>query len=455
MNYREIEDYINSIPRFSKIKSQGNCQAILERFGNPQDSFHYIHIAGTNGKGSVSAYLDACLRLAGKRCGLFTSPHLITTTERMKVNGVDISEEAFCQIFDDLMAVVREREGEGAPHPTYFEFLYLMAMIWFGREKIEYGIIETGLGGRLDATNLIRKPVLTIITSISFDHMEILGDTIEKIAAEKAGIIKEGVPVICDGSVPEAAQIIRKTAEEKGAPCTILWPEMVHDVRLTDADRHDQGQIKTALNHGKNIDFLLEDSYHKLYNVHLCTSAVYQTANSSLALLGMKNLQMQDQLLAQVSDETILSGLYGMHWPGRLEELLPDIYVDGAHNVGGVERLVESLALGFADRALWLVFAVASDKNFVEMAERLISLQNLRGVIVTEIENSRRTDLHKVAKVFSERFEGYVGQCQRVTDAIALGAEKAKEDEGILVCAGSLYLAGSVIEALGGKHDQF
>lgn len=245
MNYAEAEEYINQIPRFSKVKSEENVDEILALFGHPEKKFAYIHVAGTNGKGSVCAFLDSMLRMAGKKTGLFTSPHLITTTERMKINGQNISEEAFTEIFEELLHVVKVREKAGHLHPTYFEWLYLMAMLWFGRQGIEYGIIETGLGGRLDATNHIAQPVLTIITSISYDHMEILGSTLTEIAGEKAGILKSGVPVICDGSEPEAMAVIRKRAAILHCPLKVIEPE----------------QVKILLNRGKNIDFLLQDRY--------------------------------------------------------------------------------------------------------------------------------------------------------------------------------------------------
>ena len=224
MNYAEAEEYINQIPRFSKVKSEENVDEILALFGHPEKKFAYIHVAGTNGKGSVCAFLDSMLRMAGKKTGLFTSPHLITTTERMKINGQNISEEAFTEIFEELLHVVKVREKAGHLHPTYFEWLYLMAMLWFGRQGIEYGIIETGLGGRLDATNHIAQPVLTIITSISYDHMEILGSTLTEIAGEKAGILKSGVPVICDGSEPEAMAVIRKRAAILHCPLKVIEP---------------------------------------------------------------------------------------------------------------------------------------------------------------------------------------------------------------------------------------
>ena len=438
MTYQEAEDYINGIPKFTKEKSSDNVDHILGLFGHPERTFSYIHVAGTNGKGSVCAFLNSMLMHAGMRTGLFTSPHLIRMTERIRCGNEEISEADFTALFEELLAVVREGMKNGRPHPTYFEWLYLMAMIWFGRQGIRYGVIETGLGGRLDATNIIKQPALTIITSISYDHMEILGDTLTKIAAEKAGIIKAGVPVIADGSSEEAAVVIRQTAAQRCAPCEILEPS----------------QIKKVLNKGKVIDFCLEDSYHKTYDIHLNTSAVYQTMNASLALLAMLTLARRDSRLAGLSRREMLAGLSDMRWPARLEEVLPHVYVDGAHNVGGVRALTQSLNAMDLDRPVWLLFAVASDKDYDEMIRLLCSIRGLAGVIVTEIEGSRRTDIHQVAAIFEKYFDGYITCILPVSEAVREGSLLAAD--GTLVCAGSLYLAGSVEQALeGAVYDRF
>jgi dihydrofolate synthase/folylpolyglutamate synthase len=342
----------------------------------------------------------------------------------------------FVSVFHELKALVERRMAEGFPHPTYFEWLYLMAMIWFGRQHIEYGVIETGLGGRLDATNLIEHPALTVITSISYDHMEILGETLTEIAGEKAGIIKKGVPVICDGSEPETLAVIVKAAENLQCPIQIIDPK----------------QIKNILNYGKNIDFLLEDMYDEKYSIHLNTAAAYQMMNASLALTAIKQLQQSDVRLQNITDETLLAGLSDMHWPGRLEEILPGVYVDGAHNVGGIRSLTDSLKQNFAGMPLWLVFAVASDKDYRHMIEILCTLPDLKGVIVTELDNSRKTDIASVASIFEKNWHGYVGHSYNINEAIVEGRKKAGSS-GILLCAGSLYLAGSVLEALGGQAD--
>ena len=196
MTYREAEEYILSIPKFTKKNKPEHTKLFLEYLGNPQEKLKVIHVAGTNGKGSVCVYLDAMLRSEEKTVGLFTSPHLVKLNERIVINGKEISDQKFMEVFEKVMEQVGVMEKEGLPHPTFFEFLFGMAMTAFVMEQVEYAVLETGLGGRLDATNSVEHPVCTVITSIGMDHMAILGDTLEKIAAEKAGILKPGVPLL-------------------------------------------------------------------------------------------------------------------------------------------------------------------------------------------------------------------------------------------------------------------
>lgn len=193
---KDIVEYLYKIPRFART---GGLEATRERLrllGSPEKSFHYIHVAGTNGKGSVCAYMESCLRNLGFKTGLFTSPHLVRINERIRINHQEISDEDFCEAFYKVKHLVDVQKEQGIPHPTFFEFIYLMAMTAFQKAGIEYGVIETGLGGRMDLTNAVERPDITVITSIGLDHTAILGDTIEKIAGEKAGIIKAGVPLV-------------------------------------------------------------------------------------------------------------------------------------------------------------------------------------------------------------------------------------------------------------------
>ena len=207
--YDEAVAYIEELPKFTKKHSLDHVREFLRRLGNPASDRKIVHVAGTNGKGSVCAYLQAILMAEGKHTGFFTSPHLVSINERIRMDNIQIDNEAFLEAFGQVQGMARQMEEEGLDHPSYFEFLLGMGMTAFARTDVEYIILETGIGGRLDATNYIEHPALAVITSISLDHTDILGDTIEEIAAEKAGIIKPGVPVVFDANDPEASAVIR------------------------------------------------------------------------------------------------------------------------------------------------------------------------------------------------------------------------------------------------------
>ena len=214
MRYEEAVKYILDIPKFTKKNDGDHTRKFLEYLGNPQEGLKVLHVAGTNGKGSVCAYLDGMLRSEGKRTGLFTSPHLVKINERIVLDGEEIPDDRFCEVFERTLTAVKKMEGEGLAHPTFFEFLFGMAMLAFAEGGMEYAVLETGLGGRLDATNAVEQPLVSIITSIGMDHMEYLGDTIGEIASEKAGIIKSGVPVFYAQTSEESDEVIRRKAEE-------------------------------------------------------------------------------------------------------------------------------------------------------------------------------------------------------------------------------------------------
>ena len=226
LNYREIVDYIEEIPKFTSKNPLDHTKALLKCLGDPQNQMQVIHVAGTNGKGSVCAYLDSMLRAGGYKVGLFTSPHLVKINERFKINGEMISDERFVKAFEEVQKIIKKAQEDGLDHPSYFETLFLMGMVVFKEADVDYVVLETGLGGRLDATNTVDHPLACIITSISLDHVEYLGDTIGKIAGEKAGIIKPQVPVIYDGHQPEASEVIEKRANELGSPAFALTEDM-------------------------------------------------------------------------------------------------------------------------------------------------------------------------------------------------------------------------------------
>ena len=213
MTYKEAEAYINSVPKFTSKNKPENTMELIRRLGHPERSMKVIHVAGTNGKGSVCAFLSSMLTEGGKRTGLFTSPHLVKINERFQINNEPVSDEIFLNAYERVMKLVEEMQKDGFYHPAYFELLFAIGMVIFEEAQVEYLILETGLGGRLDATNIVEKPVVTVITSISLDHTEILGDTIEEIAGEKAGIIKQNIPIVYDGREKRAEKVILQKAE--------------------------------------------------------------------------------------------------------------------------------------------------------------------------------------------------------------------------------------------------
>ena len=219
MTYREAEEYILEIPKFTKKNDAVHTKTFLKYLGNPQEDLKVIHVAGTNGKGSVCAYLDGMLRSEEKRTGLFTSPHLVKINERIAIDGEPVDDGRFTRLFENVLRAVRAMEESGLSHPTFFEFLLGMALCAFRESGVEYAVLETGLGGRLDATSAVEPPLACVITSIGYDHMQYLGDTLPEIAAEKAGIIRPGVPVFYAASSEESDRVIENTAEKNGSFC--------------------------------------------------------------------------------------------------------------------------------------------------------------------------------------------------------------------------------------------
>ena len=324
MTYQEIERYISEIPKFTKKHSLSHTKRFLEILQIPQGKMKILHVAGTNGKGSVCAYLDAMLRSEGKRTGLFISPHLVKMNERIMIDGVPVSDEVFSEVFTQTLGAVKQMEAEGLEHPTFFEFLFGMGMLAFSQAEAEYVILETGLGGRLDATTAVENPAACVITSISLDHMQYLGNTVSEIAGEKAGIMVPGVPVIYDGNDPDAARVMREHAETLGCPYYELKRE---DTRIHEITKD-------------GIKFSLKDEAYGDTVFDIPFIARYQVMNAALAV---KTIQvLEDQI--PVSLEALKAGMAKTRWQGRMETVLPGVIVDGAHNEDGVEKFVETAA---------------------------------------------------------------------------------------------------------------
>ncbi|MCR5784695.1 MAG: bifunctional folylpolyglutamate synthase/dihydrofolate synthase [Eubacterium sp.] len=424
MNYNEVLSYIYDIPRFTTKHGLEYSKRLLGWLGHPEESFRVIHVAGSNGKGSVCAYLNSILRECKIRTGLFTSPHLNDIRERFLVDGEMITKEEFLEDFDDVMKAVKEN---GEEHPTFFELLFLMAALRFKKAGTEVVVFETGLGGRLDATNSVAKPEVCVITSLSLEHTEYLGNTIEEIAREKGGIIKENVPVVFDASNQEAAKVLSEISKEKHAAFYEVKPE----------------NIKILETNIKGIDFSFTSKYYNLVT-YVNTPAVYQTMNASLAAVCAR------LVLGEGADKAINDGIKKTRWQGRMEEALPKVFIDGAHNPAGIDAFVKSVKNIPMETKPMLLFSVVNDKDYNKMADILTEDKIWESVCICGIDDKRALDKDIIKEMFSKR--GYEPYCFETSREAFLFALDKKEDNQYLFVAGSLYFAGEIKEII---NDRF
>lgn len=433
MTYQEIERYISEIPKFTKKHSLSHTKRFLEILQIPQGKMKILHVAGTNGKGSVCAYLDAMLRSEGKRTGLFISPHLVKMNERIMIDGVPVSDEVFSEVFTQTLGAVKQMEAEGLEHPTFFEFLFGMGMLAFSQAEAEYVILETGLGGRLDATNSFEHPFLSVITSIGLDHTEILGDTIEKIAGEKAGIIKKGVPVFFDGSDERSSRVIEETAENVEAP----WYKMEKDA------------LKIQEITDKHIAFSILDEYDNNTVWQVASTGIYQVMNAALAIRAMR-YTFGDKAEICKWQKVVAS----VKWQGRMEEVLPGVIFDGAHNLAAIREFTKSIRLQREAEGeihpLIILFSAVADKDYSHMIELLCRESKADAYVIAKVDNKRGAQADTLAALFRKYTDRPVYREDTLADAFTRALNE-KGSEGKLYCLGSLYLVGELKELIGGE----
>lgn len=422
MNYEEAVNYIAEVPKFTSKNKAENTVEMLRRLGHPEEKYKVIHVAGTNGKGSVCAFLASILQHGGKRTGLFISPHLVKLNERFQINQEPVTDETFLEAFHLVKTVIDDMVKDGFYHPTYFEILFAVGMVIFAEKEVEYVVMETGLGGRLDATNTVAHPVATVITSISLDHTEYLGDTVEQIAWEKAGIIKEGVPVIYDGRNRSVEKVILDKAREMNAPAYPFYEQMCEIQDRTD----------------KSIDFVLNNRYYDYKLVRVPYLADYQIVNSTLAMMTIRILDSQKEL----SDHTVLQGIADTCWSGRMETVLPGVVLDGAHNAAGIYEFLKTVRMVQERRPVSLLFSAVMEKDYGEMIREICQQARFSSIVVTQIEGSRKVDAQALAEVFRKYTSAPVLAVAGVEEAFHTALER--REDGMLFCAGSLYLVGEI-----------
>lgn len=400
MNYAEAVRYLYSLGNEVLTAKLGldRITALLKALGNPHRACRWIHVAGTNGKGSTCAMIEAGLRAAGLRTGLYTSPHLIEPTERIQIAGRVVTQDQFASAFVRVHETAERMlaSGELDMHPTYFETMTAMAFVMFADAKLDTVVLEVGLGGRLDATNVV-TPALCVITPIDYDHQIFLGDTIEQIAAEKAGILKPGVPAVFAEQRPEAEAVLRTQAQ---AAYTLSrdWP--ITDLALD----------------ARGSRFCLRG-----VEIHCPLAGEHQVENARVAAIALAQLGISP------------AGIAGTRWPGRLEHVSerPEIVIDGAHNPAGTRALAAYIQRFYSGRRIWIIYGALRDKAVAEMTSVLFPLADR--VILTAPENARAMTPEEIDAP---------GACitHSIAEAIAKLSEAAPED--VVFITGSLYLVG-------------
>jgi dihydrofolate synthase/folylpolyglutamate synthase len=423
MTYQECVDYVLSVPLFASKLGTDNLNRILDLMGHPERCCPVIHVAGTNGKGSTCAFLASILERAGKQVGVFTSPHLVSVNERIRVNQRLISDEEFVDVFEETMRAIELAKQQGIAHPSFFELVFLMAAKYFQKQQVDYVIFETGMGGRLDATNVI-KPALCIITSVGLDHTQFLGDTLEKIAGEKAGIIKQGIPVIYFDRKNEATAVIQEYAEKMQADLHLVEKKQYKIINFAE----------------KTIDFSFDSGYYRYSGLQIKKTAFYQVENAMLAVEACELLMNEIDNLKDL--DIIKAGLLSMTWPCRMQEIVPHVYVDGAHNEEAIEAFCKTLEEMFCKERKILLFAVSKDKDYQKMIRRLCRIP-FEEIVVVRYEGDRAADVIGV----EEAFRHFSGSKITTFEDIRAGFLYAKShvEEQFLFCVGSLYLAGDLL----------
>ena len=437
MNYETAVRYLLSLGRELAAPTQAsaakfdlqNITVLAERLGRPDRAYPTVHIAGTNGKGSTAAFLEGILRDAGFRTGLNTSPHLERINERIWVEGEEVSDEVFAEAFTRVQAVIEEllAEGKLRAHPTYFESVTALAFEIFARERVEFGVIEVGLGGRLDATNIV-EPVVTIITRIDFDHENFLGHSLREIAVEKAGILKPVVPVVIAVQQPEVREVLLARAQDQR--CAVLETSEAFRIQ---GERVEGGCVRAIV---------VEKGTRRTYELAPRLPGRFQLQNALNAVAAARLLQERGY---RISDENIVRGISATEWPGRIERLgtRPDVYFDGAHNPGAAKELAAFLEENFRGRKVYLVFGAMRDKAVDEVTGALFP--HAHEVLFTEARTPRAISAAQLARMAGHHAERYTVYPE-AEQALEAALEKAKPEDAVFI-TGSLYLVGQLRQA--------
>lgn len=443
MTYEKTLEKIHSFYAFGKKPGLERITELMRILGNPQDSLSIIHVAGTNGKGSVCSYLYNVLEQAGYACGLYTSPYIEKFTERIQFHGQQIPEEDLIRIGGRVFEAAEEMQNNGFEEPTEFDIITAIAFTYYAEVKADFVVLEVGLGGRCDATNVIKQPLATIITSISLDHTAVLGNTPGEIAREKAGIIKPGVPVIFSAKDPEARQAILDVASGQSPALSVPDMLLCGDAVLE--------QVKEKLG-GYCFDALILGNQYK--NMELSMTGYHQVENALCALTTLDLLRTKGMI--EITDAQVRRGMKLAVQPGRFELISeePLVILDGAHNQDGIRALQTSLLTHFKGKRLLCVLGVLKDKAVSDILKELKPLTGEMQLefITTEPDNPRKMGAEELAYAVKEALGADCRSEKHWEDALALVKTQAQAYDAVIVF-GSLYLIGSIREGWRREHE--
>lgn len=425
--YAEAEKYINNLPKFAAGNGLERTKKYLLKLGLWNLEIPRIHIAGTNGKGSTCAYLQGLLKEYGFKVGGLISPHLVSLHERFLLDGRPVDDADFMDAFHLVYQTAKEA--------TFFEFLFLMGMVIFSKMQVDVIVLETGLGGRLDATNVFDKTDVCVLTSIGLDHCRILGNSIEEIAKEKAGIIKKDADVVFLDCLDDVAKIFQKTAEKVHAN--------VYKIRKNE---YSVKKIKH-----KSIDFSYKSSYYNYISLTLSTYALYQVENATLALRAFETF-LHRHHLTPMSSEKMQKVMRDTFWEGRMEEVRTDIFFDGAHNESGIKAFLETVASMECQGQRILCFSAMEDKDYEQMITMLCESGLFSQAVAIEMENTRGLRLDTLQRYFS-RFDLMDVSFERGAEAGINRCLRMKRDKDQVFIVGSLYLVGLIKAVFRRKYN--
>lgn len=424
MDYKDAISYIHSLERFGSRPGLERIGALAERLGNPQDNLKFIHIAGTNGKGSTAAFISSVLTCAGYSTGLYTSPYLIRFNERIKINGEEISDSDLAEYTYRVKTVIDKMVEEGYEHPTEFETITALAFLYYYEKKCDVVVLETGMGGRFDATNIIKCPLVSVITKISLDHTQILGTTLDSIAFEKAGIIKPGGIVVTYPQQKPAGDTIKAVCAERNARLIAADADEIKMVELKPGEmvfsHRDYGLIKTGI-----------IGLHQIHNAAVALKTAGVLKSSGFA----------------IGTEDIRTGFLKASWPGRFELIgrKPDFYIDGAHNPDGISSFVETYRRIYPEQKAIIIFGVSKDKDYHTM------LRQLSDIAEWFIAVAADTPRALPVKTLSNEMRKYCKNVEfsdTIKEAVTMSYMKATKAH-VIAALGSLFYIGQVREIVG------